>query len=132
MNDDDFDQLRAKRRAELEDQLTAPSSPETPVHVDDDSHFNELVGSHRVALVDFHAEWCGPCKMLEPIVERLAAETAATVVKVDIDRHQQLAARHGVRGVPTMVLYVDGEPTERLVGLRDESTLRGLIEQHGE
>lgn len=132
MNDDDLDQLRAKRRAQLEEQLTTPSSPGGPVHVDDASHFHELVDSHRVALVDFHAEWCGPCKMLEPIVERLAAETVATVVKVDVDRHQQLAAQHGVRGVPTMVLYVDGEPTERLVGLRDESTLRGLIEQHGE
>ncbi|MFW6152862.1 MAG: thioredoxin family protein [Halobacteriota archaeon] len=130
MMDDELDQLRAQRRAELEEQLKSPSIPETPVHVDDASHFDELVESFPVVLVDFHADWCGPCKMLEPIVERLASTSDAAIVKVDVDRHQQLAARHSVRGVPTMVLYVDGEPTEHLVGLRDESTLRGLIDQH--
>ncbi|TQR21944.1 hypothetical protein C9J85_19490 [Haloferax sp. wsp5] len=75
-----------------------------------------------VVLVDFYADWCGPCKQLEPAVERIAAGTAATVAKVDIDANQQLAAKYGVRSVPTLLLFVDGEPVERLVGCTGTAT----------
>ena len=132
MSEDELDQLRSKRRAELEERLKGPSVPESPVHVTDQAHFADQVETYRLALVDFHAEWCGPCKMLEPIIDRIAAVDEVAVLKVDIDQHQQLAAEHGVRGVPTLVLYVAGEPTERLVGMQDESTLLNLIDRYRE
>jgi thioredoxin 1 len=81
-------------------------------------------------LVDFYADWCGPCKMLAPVVETIAAETTATVAKVDVDQHQNLAREYQVQGVPTVYLFADGESVERLVGMQDEGTLRDLIEQY--
>jgi len=81
-------------------------------------------------LVDFYADWCGPCQMLEPVVESIAADTDATVAKVDVDANQGLAAEYGVRGVPTLVLFADGEPAERLVGMQDEARLRSAIEEY--
>jgi thioredoxin 1 len=68
--------------------------------------------------------------MLEPVIEAIAAETGATVATIDVDANQQLAAEHGVRGVPTLVLFADGEPAERLVGMQDEARLRSAIEKH--
>jgi thioredoxin 1 len=105
-------------------------SPGAPVHVESESHLDELIGASDVLLVDFYADWCGPCQMLEPIVERLASETPARVAKVDVDELRELAHANEVQGVPTMLLYVDGELTERVVGVRDEDTLRDLVTNH--
>jgi len=71
-----------------------------PVHVEGQSQLDELVDTGGVVLADFYADWCGPCQMLEPVVEKLAAETDATVAKVDVDANQRLASAYGVRGVP--------------------------------
>mgnify|MGYP006274788027 FL=1 len=103
-----------------------------PVYIDGQSQLDDLVTTEDVVLTDFYADWCGPCQMLEPIVETLAAETDATVAKVDVDANQQLAAAYGVRGVPTLVLFADGEQVEELVGVKGEDQLRALIENYTE
>jgi thioredoxin 1 len=103
-----------------------------PLHVDGQSQLNDVVAEYDVVLTDFYADWCGPCQMLEPIVETLAAETSATVAKVDVDANQQLASAYGVRGVPTLVLFADGEQVEEVVGLQGEDQLRTLIESYTE
>lgn len=95
----------------------------SPVQIESEGDLKTLIADQRVLLVDFYADWCGPCQMLEPTVERIAAETAAAVAKVDIDEQQSLAEANSVRGVPTLLLYVDGELAERIVGLRDEMSL---------
>ena len=105
-------------------------TPDEPVHVTGPDHLDRLVADGGVVLVDFYADWCGPCKMLEPVVERIAAETAATVAKVDVDSQQALASQYRVQGVPTLYLFAGGEQVEQLVGARDEATLRSLIEQY--
>ena len=107
-------------------------SPTRPVAVDGTSELDDLVASHDVVLVDFYADWCGPCQMLEPTVETLAAETGATVAKVDVDANQQLAAAYGVQGVPTLILFAGGEQVEEVVGLKGEDELRALIETYTE
>jgi len=101
-----------------------------PVAVTSADELDELVATDDVVLVDFYADWCGPCKMLEPVVERLADETAATVAKVDVDANQQLAGAYGVRGVPTLVLFADGEQVEEIVGVQPEDQLRSLVESY--
>ena len=106
------------------------STPGEPVHVTGPDHLDELVNDGGVVLVDFYADWCGPCKMLEPVVERIAAETAATVAKVDVDSQQALASQYRVQGVPTLHLFADGEQVEQLVGARDEGALRSLVERY--
>jgi thioredoxin 1 len=108
----------------------SPETPSEPIHVDGHDDLEAAVSGHDVVLVDFYADWCGPCKMIEPVVERLAADTAAAVAKVDVDANQELAAAHGVRGVPTLALFADGEQVEELVGGRSEAALRSVIEQY--
>jgi thioredoxin 1 len=131
------DEIRQKKAEELKEQLgddtgsdvEATSSPDEPVHVTGGDHLDELVGD-GVVLVDFHAEWCGPCKMLEPIVERIAANTDATVAKVDIDEHQRLAQQYRVQGVPTLYLFAGGEQVDRVVGVKGEDALVSMVEQY--
>ncbi len=103
-----------------------------PLYIDGESHLDDVVAEYDVVLTDFYADWCGPCQMLEPTVETLAAETGATVAKVDVDANQQLAAAYGVQGVPTLILFADGEQVEEVVGLKGEDELRALIETYTE
>jgi len=123
-----LEELRNGERTEHEGDEPV-ESPDEPIHIDGVSALQETVAD-GVVLVDFYADWCGPCKQLEPIVERVAAGTAATVAKVDIDANQQLAAQYGVRSVPTLMLFADGEPVERLVGVQQEARLTSLVESH--
>ncbi|WP_226021312.1 thioredoxin [Halomicrobium salinisoli] len=123
---DDIESIRERKAEQLKQSLTAPDEP---VHVEGADHFEELT-SDGVVLVDFYADWCGPCQMLEPVVEDVAAETVATVAKVDVDEHQSLAGQFGVQGVPTLFLYVDGERAERMVGAQDADRLRSLVESY--
>jgi len=108
------------------------ASTNEPLHVDGQAQLDDIVAENDVVLTDFYADWCGPCQMLEPIVETLAAETDATVAKVDVDANQQLAAAYGVRGVPTLVLFADGEQVEEVVGVQGEEQLRSLIGRYTE
>ena len=82
-------------------------------------------------LVDFHAEWCGPCKMLAPVLEELAADKdgEAIIAKVDIDAAQDLAARFEVRSVPTLIVFKDGEPVVGTRGGQPKAALAAMIEQ---
>ncbi len=81
--------------------------------------FKKLVSSEIPVLVDFHAEWCGPCKMLAPVLKEVKDELGDTVkiVKIDVDQNQNLANRYQVRGVPTMMLFRKGELVWRQSGL---------------
>ncbi|MFC4541382.1 thioredoxin [Halosolutus amylolyticus] len=99
-----------------------------PVHVEGADHLDGIVAEHDVVLVDFYADWCGPCKMLEPVIEGLAEETEAVMAKVDVDANQQLAGAYGVRGVPTLVLFADGEQVEQHTGVLPADRLRNMIE----
>ena len=134
---EEIEEIRRRKLEELrnQDETEAtdgaePTSPSEPVPVAGTAELSETVSERSVVLVDFYADWCGPCQMLEPVVESIAAETDATVAKVDVDANQGLAAEYGVRGVPTLLLFADGEPVERLVGMQDESRLRSVIEEH--
>ncbi|MDO5432931.1 thioredoxin [Eubacterium sp.] len=94
------------------------------------SEFKSEVLDHKgVVLVDFFATWCGPCKALTPIVDKLSEEMNGKVkiVKVDIDENSALATEYRVMSVPTMKLFKDGEVVETLVGLRPESELRDKL-----
>jgi putative thioredoxin len=89
--------------------------------------------SHRLAvLVDFWADWCGPCKVLLPILEKLVAEHAGQVLlaKVNCDEQQDIAAQFGVRSLPTVLLMKDGQPVDGFVGAQPESAVRAMLEKH--
>lgn len=89
--------------------------------------FNEEV-KEGVVLVDFFATWCGPCKMLGPVLEEIAKEqTDLKIVKVDVDQHESLAQQFGIMSVPTLVLYKDGRPVKQMSGFMPKDALLELI-----
>jgi len=109
--------------------MSTPEATGAPIHVESADHLAELVDEHDIILVDYYADWCGPCKMLEPTVEEIAAETDTAVLKVDIDELQDIARDAGVRSVPTLQFYKNGEEAERVIGVQDKSNLLEIIEQ---
>jgi thioredoxin 1 len=103
-----------------------------PVHVGNGDELDHLVAEYDIVVADFYADWCGPCRTLEPMVERLAASTDAVVAKVDVDAHQRLATDYGVRGVPTLVFFAGGEQVDRTVGVPAEAALQSTVEEYTE
>ncbi|MDX8431063.1 MAG: thioredoxin [Candidatus Algichlamydia australiensis] len=95
----------------------------------DEQNFEEMTKKGLV-LVDFFADWCGPCKMLTPVLEEVAAEMEgkAIIAKLDIDKSQAIASKFQVTSVPTLILFKDGAEVGRLVGLRDAPAIKEFIQ----
>ena len=93
---------------------------------------DEVIASDKPVLVDFYADWCGPCHVLSPVVAELADEYADRIAvrKVDIDTNTELAGRFGVRSIPTLVLFKDGSAKDIVVGAQPKSKISAVIERH--
>lgn len=94
--------------------------------------FEKLINESKPTLVDFFATWCGPCKMQSPIIEEVKNEIGdkANVVKVDIDKNRALATQYNVQSIPTLILFVNGEPVWRAVGLQQRDALVKKLYEH--
>lgn len=93
------------------------------LHVNNENFEEEVLKNKGVTLVDFFATWCGPCKMLSPIIEQVNEEGAFKVVKLDVDEALDIARKYGIMSVPTLVLFVNGEEKERMIGLRQKAQI---------
>src|SRR5919199_5814113 len=100
-----------------------------PMAVSDPSFENEFVKSNKPVLVDFWAEWCGPCRMIAPTLEQIAEEYADSlkIAKLDVDNNPQTQWKFGVQSIPTLILFKDGKEVERLIGFMPKERLLSRI-----
>ncbi|WNH10645.1 thioredoxin [Thalassobellus suaedae] len=96
------------------------------------NNFNKIIASENPVLIDFYANWCGPCKMLAPILKEVKDELtdAIKIIKIDIDKNQTLAAKYQVRGVPTMLLFKNGKQVWRQSGVLHKNDVISVIKQY--
>ena len=98
----------------------------------DASNFDSVIGGSTPVLVDFWATWCGPCRMMAPVVEELAGklEGKAVVGKVDVDEEGDIAQRYGIMSIPTFMVFKNGKMVDHLVGAVPAASLEGMIRKH--
>ena len=87
--------------------------------------FNELI--KKKVLVDFYATWCGPCKMLSPVLDNLSEEVDIDIVKIDVDKHSDLAREYGVMSIPTLILFEGNNEIKRTLGFMDKEKIKEFI-----
>jgi len=94
--------------------------------------FNNIIQSEIPVLIDFYADWCGPCKMLAPILKEVKKEleNSIKIIKIDVDKNQPLAAKYQVRGVPTMILFKNGKQLWRQSGVPQKKDILSIIKQN--
>lgn len=99
--------------------------------VSDGTFEAEVMTSAMPVLVDFWAEWCGPCRMMTPVMESVAQKFAgrAKIVKINVDDNQSVTQRFGIKGIPTMIVFKDGKEAERIVGATNEAAVSRIIEE---
>ena len=117
-------------RGPLPEQPAARSAPSRPVEVGDDTFAAEVLNSDLPVLVDLWAPWCGPCRMIAPVVEKLAGEYAGRlkVAKLNVDDHPRTPGTYQVQGIPTLLLFKGGQVIDRIVGAAPEPMLRSRVE----
>lgn len=131
--DPELARLREKKLKEMKSKMAThsetPHTPQGVLHLSTQD-FDQTI-SNGITLVDFTAEWCGPCKMMAPIIDRLAQEYAgrAKVAKVDVDTNIEIAMRYGIQGVPTFGIFKDGQMVQRIVGGVGYQPLKATLDQ---
>ena len=90
----------------------------------------EVLNESKLVLVDFYADWCGPCKMMAPIVEKIAEQASETVkiCKINVDEASEIASKYGVMSIPTFIVFKNGEPEKITVGMQPEENLKEMLE----
>ena len=113
-----------------EEAMLTVTKQQGKIHHANEANFGELVLNSDVpVLVDFYADWCGPCKMIGPVLEELARETTdGKIVKVNVDENPQLAARYGISSIPSLLVFKNGDIVDQQVGLANKAQLRSMLE----
>lgn len=131
--DDELEAIKQKKLAELQKAVSAKammSSLTAPVTLTD-SNFKNEIAKYPILLVDFWAPWCGPCRMVSPIIEQLARDFSGRVAfgKVNVDENQMIAASHGIRSIPTMMIFKGGKAVETMIGALPKAQIEIKLKQ---
>ena len=102
-----------------------------PIEVTDDT-FESTIADNKLVLVDFWAPWCGPCRMVAPVLDEIAGEHGdkVTIVKMNTDENQAVASKHGIMSIPTMMLFKDGEKIDQMVGALPKPQIMAKLQPH--
>ena len=105
---------------------------ENAITLNESNFDREVNNSDKPVLVDFWAEWCGPCKLIAPLIEEIAREKAGSVKvgKVNVDENPSISQRYGIKGIPTLILFKGGKEEERVVGATSKEAIARMIEKH--
>lgn len=103
----------------------------SPIHLGDND-FNKALTQHPLIIVDFWAEWCGPCRMVAPVIEELAKEFHGNVVfgKLNVDENRQTATRFSIMSIPTLMIFKNGEAVDKIIGAVPKTTIKEKIEKY--
>jgi thioredoxin 1 len=114
---DDIESIRQKRMQQLQESLEKKDYPSNPVTINDAS-FNEFVSKYPLVLVDCWAPWCGPCRMLSPVLDELAVEMQGKVVfgKLNVDEEKMTAVKFGITSIPAMLIFKNGKFVDKVIG----------------
>jgi len=120
---DELEKIRMKKMKELMDKMLKP------IEVDETS-FKEVILKYDNVVVDFWAEWCGPCRMIAPIIDELAKEYAGKVVfaKLNVDEAENIAIEYGISAIPTLIFFKKGKPVDMMVGVHPKSEIKKWID----
>ena len=135
---DDLQEVRNRRREQLKKQYMnggkknmGENMPDTPIQLSD-NNFNENVKKYQTIVIDCWAPWCGPCRMVGPVVEELAREMQGKVVfgKLNVDENRTTSAKYGIMSIPTLLMFKNGQLIDTFVGAMPETILKAKITSH--
>jgi len=129
--DEDVEKIKKEMVDKMMNEKGSKEYPDGPIEVNDND-FEEIIEEYPLVLVDFWAAWCGPCKMMEPVLEELAKDYQGEVVvgKMNVDKNQNIPSRFQVSSIPTMVLFKGGEAVDKMVGALQKEQLKQKFEEH--
>ncbi|MFZ0511082.1 MAG: thioredoxin [Candidatus Nitrosopolaris sp.] len=131
-NDNELNDILARKKNELIAKTQQQSNSNIAPITLNDSNFNQAVEKYPLIVVDFSAPWCGPCRMVSPIIEQLASELAGKVVfgKVNVDENPRIASTFGIRSIPTISIFKNGRAIDCFVGAASKSQMQSKITAH--
>jgi len=124
------DELEAIKAKKME-RLLKMKSPSGPIKISDET-FDETINRNRLVIVDFWAEWCGPCMVLSPVIDQLAKEYAGKVLfaKLNVDENPAVTARFGVMSIPTLLIFKDSNLVDKIVGVAPKSRIESVLNSY--